>query len=134
TITDGSKQLSAQCDLSPAVAARSIQAMLNCGYDLEHPETHRPLFAFRLHQFISRGDTVFSTLDRGTAREMTLDGQTALPSDTNRRLYPLAFCRSCGEDYFVVDIPEGSIQPRLSSRDFRDMARQDDEERSSGYV
>src|SRR5690606_19033916 len=116
------------------VVVAAIRAILMHGYHLHHPETRRPLFAFRLHQFISRGDTVFSTLDRGDARRMTLDGQTTLPSDTRRRLYPLAFCRACGEDYFVVDLKEGIGASSLSSRDFRDMARQDDEERWSGYL
>ncbi len=31
--------------------------------DVPHPETGFPVFAFRLHQFISRGDTVYASLE-----------------------------------------------------------------------
>lgn len=134
TITEGAAQLAADTGLSPSIAASAIRVMLMRGYDLEHPDTERPLFAFRLHQFISRGDTVFSTLDRGDARRMTLDGQTVLPGEHGRHLYPLAFCRTCGEDYFVVDLVEGPGPTRLRARDFRDLASQDETERTSGYL
>lgn len=83
----------AETDLGASIAAGAIKAMHMRGYKLIHPETRRPLFAFRLHQFISRGDPVFSTLALGRARERTLNGQTVLPPDIHRRLYPLAFCR-----------------------------------------
>lgn len=134
TITDGAEKLAAAANLPPSVAATAIRAMLMRGYDLKHPDTGRPLFAFRLHQFISRGDTVFSTLDRGHARRMTLDGQTVLPGEHERRLYPLAFCRNCGEDYFIVDKVTQQGGDLLRPRNFRDMSKQEETERVSGYV
>lgn len=134
TISEGAKRLSEETGVTLEECIVAIRALLLCGYDLPHPETGRSIFAFRLHQFISRGDTVFSTLDRGPQRQMTLEGQVTLPSDTGRKLLPLAFCRSCGEDYFVVDIPESVGQSKLVGRDFRDMARQADDERKSGYL
>nr|MBA2451545.1 DEAD/DEAH box helicase [Chloroflexia bacterium] len=134
TISDGAEKLATTIGVPTAIAATAIRSMLMRGYDLRHPETDRPLFAFRLHQFISRGDTVFSTLDRGNARRMTLDGQTVLPGDHDRRLYPLAFCRNCGEDYFVIDMVNQPGGSRLRPREFRDMANQDATDRASGYV
>ncbi len=134
TLSEGATRLSEFTHIDMATCEEAIRATLMRGYELKHPETGRSIFAFRLHQFISRGDTVFSTLNRGAERRMTLEGQVTLPSDTSRALYPLAFCRTCGEDYFVVDIPETLGEPRLVSRDFRDMARKDDDERTSGYL
>jgi len=134
TISDGANVLAASVSLTPPAAASAIRGMLMRGYDLKHKDTGRPLFAFRLHQFISRGDTVFSTLDRGRGRRMTLDGQTVLPGEHGRRLYPLAFCRHCGEDYFVVDKVEQIDRDLLRPRDFREMSKQEETERISGYV
>ena len=50
------------------------------GYDATNPETGFPVFAFRLHQFISRGDTVYASLEArtsGTSRP----GQQFVPGD-----------------------------------------------------
>lgn len=45
----------------------AIQRTLLTGYLCEHPVTSRPLFAFRLHQFISKGGTVYASLDHGSS-------------------------------------------------------------------
>ncbi len=37
---------------------QAIRSVLMAGNTARHPEHDRPLFAFRLHQFISKGDTV----------------------------------------------------------------------------
>ena len=39
--------------------AGAIQTILQHGSRALDPETSRPLFAFRLHQFLSKGDTVY---------------------------------------------------------------------------
>ena len=41
--------------------AAAIQDQLLAGYGVTQPDTGFPVFAFRLHQFFSRGDTVFAT-------------------------------------------------------------------------
>jgi hypothetical protein len=56
--------------------------------------------AFRLHQFIAQGGSVYSTLERAEPRFLTLEGQYKTTND--RLLYPLVFCRECGQDYYVV--------------------------------
>ena len=57
------------------------------------PDTGRPAFNFRLHQFISRGDTVYASLEAPGDRFLTMEGQVYVPGDRERRLFPLAFCR-----------------------------------------
>ena len=82
--------------------AAALQAGLLAGYQVVHPETDFPVFAFRLHQFISRGDTVYATLDDSDTRYITTHAQQYVPSDRRRVLLPLVFCRECGQEYYSV--------------------------------
>ncbi|MFT4038962.1 MAG: DEAD/DEAH box helicase [Thermomicrobiales bacterium] len=103
TLAQAAADLSEVTVVDIAVCRAHLQAMLLAGYATAHPETGRPLFAFRLHQFVSRGDTVYSTLQSGPERHLALEGQVFVPGDRDRRLFPLAFCRQCGQAYSVVD-------------------------------
>ncbi|MBE9013034.1 DEAD/DEAH box helicase, partial [Pseudanabaenaceae cyanobacterium LEGE 13415] len=69
--------------------------------------------AFRLHQFISQGGSVYATIEPTEKRELTLEGQYITSDD--RLLYPLVFCRECGQDYYVVryDTEKQRITPML---------------------
>lgn len=83
-------------------AEAAIERFLFAGSRCAHPETGFPVFAFRLHQFITRGDTAWASLEDENAREITLRGQQFVPGDRNRVLLPLVFCRSCGQPYYRV--------------------------------
>jgi superfamily II DNA/RNA helicase len=69
--------------------------------------------AFRLHQFISQGGSVYSTIESRDKRLFTLEGQYTTTED--RLLYPLVFCRECGQDYYVVryDADKQIVLPQL---------------------
>lgn len=69
--------------------------------------------AFRLHQFISQGGNVYATLEPKLKRMLTLEGQYV--TTNNRLLFPLVFCRECGQDYYVVryDGDRQQITPTL---------------------
>src|SRR5262249_40062963 len=84
----------AQCE-------KAIQRTLQAGSKARHPRTRRPLFAFRLHQFLSRGDNVYVTIENEVHRRITRDYQVTEPG-TGKALLPLAFCRGCGQEYLVV--------------------------------
>jgi len=61
------------------------------------------LFAFKLHQFIAQGRTVYATIESPSDRLLTLEAQYYAPGEgENRILYPLWFCRVCGQDYYAV--------------------------------
>ncbi len=83
---------------------QAIQRWLLAGYSCNpNPETKRKPFAFRLHQFISRGDAVFASLEDSPNRYYSLSGQQFVPgSDREKVLLPLAFCRECGAEYYSV--------------------------------
>jgi len=88
--------------------------------------------AFRLHQFISQGGSVYATWEPKDKRFLTLEGQYSTPD--RKILYPLVFCRDCGQDYYLVsyDSSKNTLQPllptALSSPD------DDTEDSTSGYL
>lgn len=96
----------------------AIRSYLLAGSHVTLPDRPVPLFAFRLHQFISRGDTVWSTADATTERHLELRKQVSVPGDPSRRLFPLAFCRECGHEYYRVDrVRDEAGVERLLPRD-----------------
>ncbi len=112
---------------------RAIQEGLLAGYKCEpNPETGFPAFAFRLHQFISRGDTVYASLESEETRHITVYGQQFVPGDRTRILLPLAFCRECGQEYLVVKRASGSDGKRTLVP--RDLGDQSDEDGEPGFV
>ncbi|WP_036484400.1 DEAD/DEAH box helicase [Myxosarcina sp. GI1] len=68
---------------------------------------------FRLHQFISQGGSVYATLESKEKRHLTLEGQYKTTKD--RLLFPLVFCRECGQDYYAVryNTDKNEITPLL---------------------
>ncbi len=96
------RQLAALIDMPEAQCRQAIQHTLMAGYAAVHPETGFPVFAFRLHQFISRGDTVYASLEDPDKRHVTTQGQQFVPGDRSRILLGVAFCRECGQEYYTV--------------------------------
>ncbi len=88
----------------------------------------RPYFAFRLHQFVAKGEAVYATLDLETDRYITLQAQQYAPETDRRRvLLPLAFCRECGQEYYVVRRQEPAGGPAtLLPRELSDRFENDD--------
>jgi len=84
---------------------------------IKHPRTGFPVFAFRLHQFISRGDTLYATVQSPEERYLTIHGQIYSPEDKSKILLPLCFCRECGQEYYSVYLakdPQTGVQKFLS--------------------
>ena len=98
--------LSKATGASETMCRQAIEKHLLDSYraDVADPETHFPPFAFRLHQFTSRGDTVHASLEPGPDRHLTLQSQQYVPGDRGRILLPLAFCRECGQEYYSVHL------------------------------
>ncbi|WP_134389851.1 DEAD/DEAH box helicase [Methylacidiphilum sp. Yel] len=96
------RKLATPTALSEDRCAEAIQRTLLAGCTLRDPETDAPLFAFRVHQFFTRGDTVYASLEPPEARYLTLREQQYVPGDRTRWLIPLVFCRECGQEYYAV--------------------------------
>ncbi len=126
------EQLAALTATSADQARRAIERYLFAGSQCEHPETGFPVFAFRLHQFITRGDTAWASLEAEDCREITLRGQQFVPGDRNRILLPLVFCRSCGQAYYRVSRPRaGQTGPVIPREDF---GLSVDDQMEAGYL
>ena len=85
--------LAAEAGVELTTAVKAIRSTLLSGATVLDVATNRPVFAFRLHQFISRGSNVFATPEAEADRYVTLVEQQYMPGNRGRRLLPLSFCR-----------------------------------------
>lgn len=102
------EELAALTGLDSATCTAAIGTTLLAGAESRQIDTGDPLFAFRLHQFFSRGSAPLASLEPEVSRHVTLEAQTFVPHDRDRVLLPLAFCRECGQDYYVVERVSGA--------------------------
>src|SRR5581483_3052773 len=126
-------ELAALTGVDTAVCADAIRRWLLGSYEAErHPETGFPIFAFRVHQFLGRGDTVYASLEPEEARHVTVHAQQFVPGDRSRVLFPLVFCRECGQEYYsatLVKEDDGRLLIPRPLVDFTDIA-----DGEAGYV
>src|SRR5262249_7399149 len=115
TYRDGLTQLGALSGLPETACDVALKALLEDGNQARLREDE-PFFAFRLHQFLSSGSSIFATLENATSRKFSIEGKYALPGGDNRLLFPLSFCRECGQEYYLVAFRSekdgDSLQPR----------------------
>lgn len=104
--------------VAPSRCIQGIQEQLLAGYAMRQPDTGFPVFAFRLHQFISRGDTVYASVEPEEERYLTVYPQRYVPGDRARLLFPLTFCRECGQEYYTVRLIEEPTGSRIEGRAF----------------
>ncbi len=97
----GVELLQQESGLPWETCAASLKALLEAGNETQ-TEAGEPLFAFRLHQWMASGRSVFATLQCPPDRLLTSEGQYIAPGGEKRLLYPLAFCRECGQEYYQV--------------------------------
>jgi superfamily II DNA/RNA helicase/very-short-patch-repair endonuclease len=98
------------------LCAEAVEAQLLAGNEVLQ-DNGFPIFAFRLHQFLSRGDTVYASLEPVSERHLTVNPQQFVPGDRERVLLPLVFCRECGQEYYSVVKSDGAT-PTLEQRLF----------------
>lgn len=114
------QQLAAETGADVQQAIKAIRAALLAGSTVLDPPTGRPVFAFRLHQFISRGSNVFASPEPPAVRHVTLVEQQYVPGDRSKRLLPLSLCRQCGQEYYVVERASDATGTSLIPRDLGD--------------
>lgn len=102
TVDIAANQLAEITDESPLACGAAIRSILRAGSAAHHPVTNRPLFAFRIHQFVSKGDNVYASIEAPDTRYLTSRYQVAVPHEPAKALIPLAFCRECGQEYLSV--------------------------------
>lgn len=102
-----SESLAALTGLEAGTCENAIREILLAGSRIRKPASGKPVFAFKLHQFVSKGDTVYATIEPEETRFITLFGQKLAPERSDEApLYPLCFCRECGKEYYSVSLIE----------------------------
>jgi ATP-dependent helicase YprA (DUF1998 family) len=107
---DGLKQLIENTGLPEEQCNTALRAVLDSGNTAEQ-RPGEPVFAFRLHQFLSSGGSVYATLEAPDIRSFSSEGPFYAPKEAgraeNRVMYPLAFCRECGQEHYLCSLASG---------------------------
>jgi superfamily II DNA/RNA helicase/very-short-patch-repair endonuclease len=111
----------------------ALKATLLAGSGCQDPNGFR-VFAFRLHQFLSGGSSVSASLEVGEERYLSTSGQQYVPGDRGRVLLPLAFCRSCGQEYYSVRETKHEEGRLFEPREISDRAQTSDERNGYLYI
>jgi hypothetical protein len=122
----------AGCDIT--LARDGLRRFLIAAHDMRTQQGRAP-FAFKLHQFISGPGKVLATLEPLGTRHITLDAQRFAPGrqEEGTQLYPVHFCRDCGQEYHPV-WHRGKSQVEFTPREIDDISSDDDKDALYGFL
>ena len=124
-------------DAGPQRCAQVLRRWLLKGSGLRRNESSRfSLFAFRLHQFLTRGDTVWASLEPEAHRHLEIAKKAAKPGEPEKPLFPLVFCRHCGTAYYRVRVaaPAADAHGRATLLPREDRRQDDDDGSHDAYL
>ena len=135
TFSEAVALLAEQSGRPAAACEQSLRAVLEAGNAAKSGRGEEPLFAFRLHQWLASGASIYSTLT--PAAERNFRTERGHKDENDRVLFPLAFCRECGQDYYLVnrvDRRDGELlEPREPLRGRTGDDEDADEPLQAGY-
>lgn len=138
TLVEAAKRLSEFTGKDLAQCQCRIQEMLTI---MSKPASqrggigHRAFLAFKLHQFFSGAGQAYATLWGEGKRKITLDGQRFDPDEPDARLYPMFFCRRCGQEFHPVSlVSDGGIERVLPRPIDEAPLDDDDSDQRAGYL
>lgn len=134
TLNVASEQLARDAGCSAEFAREGLQRFLIAAHGVKTEQGRAP-FAFKLHQFISGPGKVHTTLEASNSRQITLDAQRYAPGRQAESvlLYPVHFCRDCGQEYHPVWRSEqGRVQ--YSPREIDDITADDNDDVRFGFL
>ncbi|MDV3241873.1 MAG: DEAD/DEAH box helicase, partial [Methylocaldum sp.] len=134
TLQAASQKLAQDCGSTVEEARNGLQRFLIAAHEVQTPQG-RPPFAFKLHQFISGPGKVLATLEAQGKRHITLDAQRFAPGrqDEGVQLYPVHFCRDCGQEYHPV-WRSRQDPARYRPREIDDIASEDRDDMAYGFL
>lgn len=105
TLTNAAEDLSTAIGIEPsqcreALAARLV-SMSEC-----RDERDQAFMAFKLHRFLSGAGNAHATLAPSGTRRASLAAEKFDRDEAEARLYPVFFCRECGQEVHSVTIDE----------------------------
>lgn len=130
TLTDASSVLSKQTGVELEqcqIALAGMLSLMGRREDLRGGVSDRAFLAFKLHRFISGAGHAYATLEPAASRRVVLEGQVFHPDDPNARLYPVFFCRECGQEHHSVRIETTLEGVRVLARPIDEPATEDPE-------
>jgi ATP-dependent helicase YprA (DUF1998 family) len=129
------KLLAVETGSREEAADRAIRETLMAGFKCVNPHNSFPVFAFRVHQLLTQGDQLYASLGEPAQRYVTVHGQEFVPGSARQQvLLPLAFCRECGQEFYVVRRTLDPTTDRyvFEARDIHERAIEEDAE--SGFL
>ncbi|CRZ16949.1 DEAD/DEAH box helicase [Mycolicibacterium neworleansense] len=129
-VSEVARELAKRVQVSEADASAAIRNVLLVGSNAIDPATKRPLFGFRLHQFLSKGEGVLVSLEPEGQRHISTSYQVKVPGKPDHLLLPVSFCRECGQEYIVVTRINRGDRTVYRSRNDREVADSD----GDGYL
>lgn len=130
TLPEAAAKLAEQTGLAQADCTRAIAemlAMMGKREDQRGGTSSRAFLAFKLHRFISGAGQAYATLEPAGRRRVSLEGQKYHPEDEKARLYPLFFCRECGQEHHSVSVTFADGAQRVIARPIDEPARDEAE-------
>jgi superfamily II DNA or RNA helicase len=116
SLMEGARRLADITGLDVQSCALRLRQLFQQGSRV-HSADGVPGFAFKLHQFFAQGGAVHATVELAPERFLTLEGQHYAPDEKGTRLlFPLVFCRACGQEYYLSTYDEHAqaVLPRPS--------------------
>ena len=128
-------ELASLTHVGRARCEQAIRDTLELGYALKDESTGFPVFAFRLHQFFCARRRRLRVARARDERFVTTQAQQFVPTDDRDRvLLPLAFCRECGQDYYIVARSSEDETAQFEGRLLSDTAKEDDTNKGFLYL
>ena len=119
TLPEAAAKLAAFTDLAADVCEAAVAGMLALMGRREDERggiSPRAFLAFKLHRFISGAGQAYITLKSAAERRVCLEGQKFHPDEPDARLYPMFFCRECGQEHLSVAITHDDGEQRVIAR------------------
>jgi Lhr-like helicase len=108
TLTDAAAALATITGLDPATCRAALEARLiamsGCQDDRD-----QAFMAFKLHRFLSGAGHAHATLQAAGVRRVALAAEKFDREDQAARLYPVFFCRECGQEVHSVSIDDAGV-------------------------
>jgi Lhr-like helicase len=125
TLPEAAKELSRIVKQDENLCVSKLIEALNKGAELVKEDKNRVL-AFKLHQFISQGKSLYATIEKRDSRKFSLEGQ--VEAEKGKILCPIRFCRQCGQDYYRVKKDEKKFSAHFIGEE------NEDEEKETGFL
>ncbi|MGC8724814.1 MAG: DEAD/DEAH box helicase [Acidobacteriota bacterium] len=125
-LTEAARRLAEETGASQESCRHALEALLTAGAASPGAGSFKG-FAFKVHQFISQGNALFSTLEPTPDRAFSLHGPGELEG---RLLFPMRFCRQCGQEYYHALRSEERLEPHPTGQ----WLEEEDEDKEAGYL